>query len=50
VIETDPVTFVLLAVGQLGWAEALTAGRVSASGIRADLSGYLPVVEPMPSE
>jgi Bacterial SCP ortholog len=48
VIETDPVTFVLLAVGRLGWAEAVTSGRVSASGIRADLSDYLPVVDPKP--
>jgi hypothetical protein len=44
-VETDPITFVLLAVGRLGWVEAVAAGRVSASGIRADLSAYLPLVD-----
>jgi Bacterial SCP ortholog len=43
VIETDGVTFVLLGTGRLGWADAVSAGRVSASGIRADLSEYLPI-------
>jgi hypothetical protein len=42
VVETDPVTFVLLATGRLAWAQAVGLGRVSASGIRADLSEYLP--------
>jgi hypothetical protein len=45
VIETDPVTFVLLAVGRLGWAEAVAQGRVSASGVRADLTAFLPLVD-----
>jgi hypothetical protein len=44
VIETDPVTFLLLAAGVLSFAEAVAAGRVSASGIRADLSPYLPLL------
>jgi hypothetical protein len=43
VVETDPVTFVLLATGGLSWSAAVEAGRVRASGIRADLSAYLPV-------
>jgi hypothetical protein len=43
VIEADPVVFVLLATGRLGWDEAVRSGRVSASGIRADLSPYLPL-------
>jgi hypothetical protein len=43
VVETDPVTFVKLATGGLSWADAVKAGTVSASGIRADLSGLLPV-------
>ena len=46
VVETDPVTFVLLATGRLGWADAVGAGRVTASGARADLSGYLPCWPP----
>ena len=45
VVETDPVTFVLLAAGRLGWVEAVADGRVSASGTRADLSPFLPLVE-----
>jgi len=43
VVETDPVGFVLLATGRLSWNDAISTGRVSASGIRADLSPYLPL-------
>ena len=43
VIETDAATFIALATGTLPWAEALAAGRVSASGSRADLEGLLPI-------
>ncbi|WP_130513281.1 sterol carrier family protein [Krasilnikovia cinnamomea] len=45
VVETDPVTWVLLAVGRLGWADAVAAGRVTASGTRTDLSALLPLVD-----
>lgn len=44
VVETDPVTWVRLATGRLSWAEATGAGRVNASGPRADLSPYMPVL------
>jgi Bacterial SCP ortholog len=43
VVETDPVTWVRLATGRLGWAEAVQSGAVRASGARADLSAYLPL-------
>ena len=43
VVEMDPVTWVLLAAG-LAWADAVAAGRVSASGPRADLTGLLPLL------
>jgi hypothetical protein len=43
VIETDPLTWLELATGRASWAEAVTAGRVHASGARADLSAYLPL-------
>jgi Bacterial SCP ortholog len=43
VVETDPVTWVRLATGRLGWAEAVRSGAVRASGARADLSAYLPL-------
>ncbi|MFC4109664.1 sterol carrier family protein [Micromonospora zhanjiangensis] len=45
VVQLDPVTWVELVTGRLSWADALAAGRVSASGNRADLSAYLPLPE-----
>jgi hypothetical protein len=45
VVETDARTWIELATGRLGWAEAVDAGRVAASGERADLSPYLPLLE-----
>ncbi|WP_367134303.1 sterol carrier family protein [Saccharothrix sp. HUAS TT1] len=44
VVETDPRTWLELAVGRLGWAAAVDGGRVTASGSRADLSTLLPVL------
>ncbi len=44
VVETDPVTWLSLATGELDWAAALAAGRLVASGQRSDISSYLPVV------
>ncbi|MFJ4477201.1 maleylpyruvate isomerase family mycothiol-dependent enzyme [Streptomyces xanthochromogenes] len=44
VVETDPLTWIRLATGRLGWAEALDAARVAASGERADLAAVLPVM------
>ncbi|WP_447004754.1 sterol carrier family protein [Saccharothrix isguenensis] len=44
VIETDPRTWLELAVGRLDWPTALTTARVTASGSRADLSTLLPVL------
>jgi uncharacterized SCP-like protein len=46
VVETDPLTWIRLATGRLGWAEAVQSGAVRASGARADLSEYLPLVRP----
>ena len=43
-VETDPVTFLRLATGRVPWTEAVDAGRVHASGLRADLSTALPVL------
>ncbi|MEV8368482.1 sterol carrier family protein [Microbacterium sp. NPDC064584] len=43
VVETDPATWIALATGELGWAEAAASGRIAASGVRADLSDVLPV-------
>jgi putative sterol carrier protein len=44
VVETDPVTWIALAAGRTGWAEAVATGQVRASGPRADLSAWLPLV------
>jgi uncharacterized protein (TIGR03083 family) len=44
VVETDAVTWLELATGRTAWADALRAGRVTASGERAELSGHLPVL------
>jgi hypothetical protein len=44
VVETDPVTWIALAAGRAGWAEAVATGKVRASGPRADLSAWLPLL------
>lgn len=44
VVETDPLTWLDLAAGRLAWDSAVASGRVYASGQRADLSPYLPLV------
>jgi hypothetical protein len=43
VVETDPRTWIRLAAGRLGWADAVGSGAVHASGPRADLDSYLPL-------
>jgi hypothetical protein len=49
VVETDPLTWLLVATGRLTWADAVSSGRVQASGVRTDLSAHLPVTpEPPP--
>lgn len=45
VVETDAATWLALATGDLSWHEAVGAGRVSASGRRAELSPWLPLVD-----
>ena len=43
VVETDPATWLALTTGRLAWSDAIGAGRVRASGSRADLSALLPL-------
>ncbi|WP_163166914.1 sterol carrier family protein [Arthrobacter sp. Alg241-R88] len=43
VIECDAATWLGMVTGRLSWAEAVAAGRVAASGLRADLSALLPL-------
>lgn len=42
-VETDPVTWLELALGRRTWTEAVAAGAVRASGLRADLTAVLPL-------
>lgn len=44
VIETDPTTWLRIATGRVHWADAVAAGAVAASGQRADLAPYLPLL------
>ena len=43
VVETDPRTWIALALGEEQWADAAAAGRIVASGVRADISDLLPL-------
>lgn len=44
VVEVDPITWIELATGRLAWATAIDRGQLQASGERADLSAYLPLL------
>ena len=44
VIETDAKTWLDLVTGQADWADALSAGTVRASGLRATLTDHLPLL------
>jgi hypothetical protein len=43
VIECDAATWLAMVSGGLSWADAVAAGKVAASGLRADLSALLPL-------
>jgi hypothetical protein len=45
VVELDAETWVALATGDVTWIDAERDGRVRASGERADLSPFLPLLE-----
>lgn len=45
VVETDPMTWLLVATGRVAWSEAVHDGRIRASGVRTDLSEYLPLLD-----
>lgn len=44
VVETDAATWLALATGRERWTACVDGGRVAASGGRADLSPWLPLV------
>ncbi len=43
VIECDAATWLGMVTGRMRWADAVAAGKVAASGLRADLSALLPL-------
>lgn len=43
VVEMDAATWIAVATGQEAWDDVATAGRIHASGTRADLSDVLPL-------
>jgi hypothetical protein len=46
VVETDGSTWLRLVTGGLDWVDAITTGRVIASGAHADLAPVLPYLLP----
>lgn len=44
VVETDAATWLSLATGALSWQAGIASGAIHASGQRADLTGYVPVL------
>ena len=44
VVETDAGTWLALVTGRLSWTNALAGGHVAASGERADLAEWLPLL------
>ena len=42
-IEMDAQTWLALASGELSWKQAMSTGAIAASGVRADLTEYLPL-------
>jgi hypothetical protein len=45
VVEMTPETWFAVATGALKWNDAVAAGKVSASGTRADLAEVLPLLK-----
>jgi len=45
VVEMDAPTWLELATGRLSWSAAVDSGRVAASGDRADISAWLPILQ-----
>jgi hypothetical protein len=45
VVELGPLEWLRLATGSVTWAELASSGKLSASGIRSDISELLPLAE-----
>ena len=44
VIEMDAETFLMLSTGKLLWQDGINQGVINASGERANLDGYFPLI------
>lgn len=44
VVEMDPLTFCRLAAGRMSWDAAAASGALTTSGLRTDLTPYLPLL------
>jgi len=42
-VQTDPRTWLELATGTVSWQDAVATARVQISGVRSDLSAWLPL-------
>ena len=45
VVEMDSPTWIALATGSVIWSDAYNHGKISASGVRSDLSSHLPLAQ-----
>ena len=45
VVEMDPATWIAIATGQQTWSEAYDLGKISASGVRSDVSYLFPLAQ-----
>ena len=45
VVEMDSPTWIALATGSVSWVEAYDQGKISASGVRSNLSSQLPLAQ-----
>lgn len=44
IVELSAQTWISLATGRMTWEDAVASGGVRASGVRADLSTWLPLI------
>jgi hypothetical protein len=44
-VELAPTEWVLLATGRVAWTDLVRAAKLSASGVRSDISELLPLAE-----
>ncbi len=44
VVEMDPEVWFAVAVGEMDWDQAVSAGQIHASGTRAEIKDHLPLV------